>query len=768
MKFFLKHLTRSIAKRPLQPIIIILTLALAMATAMFAFAVKDTMWDEFTLAQLDKYGDAKLMISLGNTSESRFLFADDVLDLLGDDAKAVGCYELPFIMKDTGESAVAMATEFDRFEDIFDLEFLEYGKVTAGSISDVAFVSAAFASKNGLQIGDTLSVEAMGYAQTYRIEGIATRAFLGSYDVMVDISSIVRSFANNSLLFAAIGDDFKPCSKIYINFETGRHDTAEFLQSQPRFEGQMFEDLFDLERREGNFSVLEIVINFAVALIALLSSVVVFCCFYILANERTEENQAFAYAGAKPRMLALMQYTEVLIYWVIGTPLGILLSVPLVRLIPSFVSLQYADIVIEPRSVCYSALMLLGVCLVTTSVFIAVGQRMRRVGTMHTSVPPKWILYLILAIAVLFVLMIVLPASLRLDAYVITMAAIITLIFWVVPPLVRLLSAFLLRLVKGRREQAAIALRYALKNLCSLKLLQNIIRLVALIVTIVFTAVILFLSVEGQIIEFSNVYQADYVVFNATASCYEKTNTCESVERVYYAYLNQSSWGTVFSADDPSVYSDWMEIDRVLEGNEAIVTKGLAHAHDIRLGDTVGVELDGREHDFVIVEIKDVAANYLAINCDGAGIPYNMLLVRGKDGVSSSELLGDLSKTTASELAPIGKPNALLERFISSVVVYMDAGKILLFVLVLFSVIGMLDISYESLRARREEFALYRLAGMRGRGVRLLQTLELLTAVVFGCTIGLFGFTLSALALNVGMNARGIEIMFGIQAYFGW
>ncbi len=101
MKLLLKHIFRSVGKKPLQPIIIILTLALAMATAIFAFTVADTMKDEIVAAQTAKYGNAHFMVTVGNASPSRFLFAEDVTDVLGEDARVAGCYELPLILSGT-------------------------------------------------------------------------------------------------------------------------------------------------------------------------------------------------------------------------------------------------------------------------------------------------------------------------------------------------------------------------------------------------------------------------------------------------------------------------------------------------------------------------------------------------------------------------------------------------------------------------------------------------------------------------------------------
>ena len=767
MKLLLKHIFRSIGKKPLQPIVIILTLALAMATSIFAFTIADTMEDELDASQMEKYGLAKFTISVGNTSDSRFLFADDVIDVINDEVLVVGCYELPLILEGTGNTAIAVATEFDRVGDLFDISFEKYGKVTEGSVGDVAFISSDFAQEHQLDIGDTLAVEVMGYSKTYCIEGVSKHPFLAASDVMVDISGLTRAFASNSLLFAAIGEDFKPCSKVYVNAdppELFKDSTAaiSYLKQDPRFADKTFEELSHAERRQVNFPVLELIIKFAVALAALLSGVVVFCCFYILANERTEENQTLAYSGAGPKLLGAMQYIEVMIYWAFGGSLGILAAIPVTKLMPYFVDFQYTTVSIHPESILKSAFIIFGVCILTTTFFVVISRRIRRAGATHATVPARWLFYLALAIGVLFVLLYLLPADLRLVAFVFAIVVIIALTFYAIPFLINRIFKALEKRIKKVQSPTFIALRYALKNICSVKLLHNIARLCALIVIIILMVCLVFASVRVQIENYENIFNADYAVLNATDNCYQKTKTCPSAESVYRAYVVQTDWGLFLSADDPSVYADWLQVDRQPTGDEAIISVGVAHAHDLKVGDTFCMTLAGVECEFVVSQIVRASSCFVAVNCEDMNIPYNTLLVDGKDGISSAELLGDLSQTTASELAPISKIDSLLARFLDAIQMYMDAGMVLLVVFVTFSLIGMIDVFYESLRARREEFGLYLLAGMRRRDLRLMKIFELTITVLFGLAIGLGAFVLCAFAVNRGMSARGMEVFISI------
>ena len=499
----------------------------------------------------------------------------------------------------------------------------------------------------------------------------------------------------------------------------------------------------------------------------MLSAVVVFCCFYILANERTEENQALVYAGAGPKLLWGMQYAEAALYWLLGVPLGTLLSIPVIRLIPHFVGLQYIEPTVKPSAVLKSAFILLAVCALTTAFFIVVGGRMRKAGAAHTTLPIRWVLYLSLLVAALLGIMYFVPAEPRLVVFVFALGALVALVFATTPIVIRGVASAWEKKYKRSQKSSAIALRYALKNVCSLKLLHNIARLCALIVIIVLVIGIVFISVGAQVQNFNHIFEADYTVLNATERAYQKTQTCQSAQTVYRAYMTQSSWGMVVSADDLSAFAEWMTVDRQLKGNEIIVSRGTAHTHDLKVGDTLAMDLEGVKFEFEVVKIANVCANYLAINCEDVGIPYNMLLVKGKEGVSKATLLNDLSQATASELAPISEVNTLLGRFISAVQTYIDAGKILLVVFIIFSLIGMIDISYESLRARREEFELYRLAGMSRKDLRRMKIAELTVTVLFGLAIGLVAFVIAAFVVNRGLSSRGLEVLRGVWAYFG-
>ena len=107
MKLFFKHLIRSIGKRPLQPIIIILTIALSFLVCASALTIKSSLSDEMSKMNEASYGSSDIVIKLNSNSKSRFMFDTEAERVLNGKANAVGTYELIFLLN--GESTMARA-----------------------------------------------------------------------------------------------------------------------------------------------------------------------------------------------------------------------------------------------------------------------------------------------------------------------------------------------------------------------------------------------------------------------------------------------------------------------------------------------------------------------------------------------------------------------------------------------------------------------------------------------------------------------------------
>ena len=90
MRLFFKHLLRSIRGRPLQPIVLVLTMALSVAIMACAISLEARLGEEIEIGSRMEYGDANLVVTLGSESTSRFMFEDEAREILGEaDRKSV-------------------------------------------------------------------------------------------------------------------------------------------------------------------------------------------------------------------------------------------------------------------------------------------------------------------------------------------------------------------------------------------------------------------------------------------------------------------------------------------------------------------------------------------------------------------------------------------------------------------------------------------------------------------------------------------------------
>ena len=770
MRLLLKHLLRCVRRRPLQPVILVLTLALAITTAAFAFTLEDTLNSEASAKQAAKYGSADITVGLSASSESRFIFAKDAEELLGDNVRVSGAYELPMVAN--GDTILGVAVDMHTVNRIFKTAFTAYGTLTDSSLPDAAFISEALAKERALKIGDTLSVRVMGDEKVYTVAAISPERFIGGYDVMVDISGVVRIFANKSLLFSALGEDFKPCSTLYIDVIDENADGADAIAStinalvlDARFADKYVTNVKNIEIVSGALESLDIIIALSVALAALLCAAVSFCCFYILAKERTEESAALAYSGAGPGKLALMQYSETLLYWLIATPIGILLAIPAASALSLFIGLEYATAALSAGTAAKSALVILAISLLTSVAVLELSKHTRKQGTRAKSGVGATVISAIACVICLAALIIAPPAA-SVVLYVLSTAATVALIFIGMPTVLRAASALASKLIKAERGGARVAVKYAFKNISSLKLMHNIARLSALITVIIVVESMLFISIGGFIGLLPRVTNAEYAVINATDQCYEKVSECGGADRVYRFYMSRNSSLTFLAADDLSAYSDYLGVRETPVGNKAIISKGIADQLDISEGDTFTSSLSGEEVTLEVMYVSDSPIAYVAFDNAAFDIPYNMLLVSGKPETESSALLSEITERSASELATVVSTSTLLQPLESSTRIYLNAGIILLSVFVAFSLIGMVDTVLESLRSRREEFELYRLAGFCRKNIRLMKLTEVGATITIGALVGILLSLGSILAADRIVSSFSYEMLLNLRLIF--
>lgn len=772
MRLFFKHLARSVIKKPLQPIILVVTLTLAIIVSMFSLSISDALEEETKLGQVAKYGNSQITIGLNSKESSRFMFVEDVEDVLKEDGVAVGTFELPLTIGQEKSTVYGVAVDLFEVGKIFTFDFVDYGQVTPSTLGNSAFITSKFANDNNLSVGDKFSVYAFGGEKTYRVSGINKYPFLNGYEVMVDITGVIRLITSSSPFLSAIGDDFKPSSTIYvhINDNVSVENFIEKLRDDQRFSQKTITDVSKAVITKTNSANYKYIIDITALLAVLLAASVTFCCFYIISSERTEENCAFKLSGAKPWMLNLVQYAEICAYWLISAVIGCAVSVPITKLLYSIAGFRYASDAIRPLKMFMGAGLLLLVCVATITAFIC-AQKSKNKSNVKEKREKIPVLVSLLFTLGLSVFVFVAPLNIRFAFYVI-LSVVLCFFFFISTSLVikwfasKLSKRLDVKLDKTNRLKF-VSFRYAVKNIFSVKILHNISRLVAMLTCIVMTSSIMIASSVGNSKSMQSFFNGEYVLFNATESCVQKVLECDSVHSTSKIFLSENDDGLIISIDNTSAISNNIKIEKLPRGNEAILSSGEAKKRSLSVGETFKQSIDGREIEFVVMDIVKSANKFLMLfDCEYFGISYNMILVKGEEGVSNGALLEELTDKTALELATIVSMESLFESRLTTAFICLKIGSIFFCMIFAFALVGMFDNLYESYRSRRDEFGLYTYSGMSRKTIRRMKAWEIALTFGVGLALGCVGFVLMLFTSNASFYTFGYELLLNLKNFF--
>lgn len=769
MKLLLKHWVKSVRLRPLQPIILSVVLLISILSMVLSLSVHDLLQQESELWQAEGYGSADISISLNGTCKSRFMFESDVSALLGDKAKVAGTYELPLSYGEDKQTVFGVAVDLYQIENIFSFEFLEYGKISASTVDISAFISREFADANGISLGDKIVFSVFGEDKSYTVVGIAKNRFLASYDVMVDVEGIVRILANDSALIASLGDRFKPSSTVYIDVEAGCSidECIEILKQNENFADKTISDVSHIVATEMNTEILEIPIIVVTVLMALLSAVIVFSCLFVISSERTEESLIFSIAGAKPRLLDLMQHLEIAGYWAIASILAVIFIKPLTNFLIGYMDFEYATATVYADNLIVGIAAILLVSMISVIVFVF-SRRVKSKSKSERKISNTIALAVLVIFALTLALQIIVPANFKFTLYVPALIF-ISLAIMVGMPIV--MKRYLKRADKkqdAKFEKSLVlknrALRYAIKNVFKVNAIHNSARLIALMVAIMLTFLVVLMSAYGNIYMMDHIFSTDYAVINATERCEAKIEECESVRDSYRVYMDSSTHDGnivtyVLASDSINAFADDMELSFMTEGNGAIISTGQAKLLGLEIGDSFSIRVAGKDLDLRVADIVKSGIAAIIIDAEHFGIPYNMIMVDKAEGISNDELVSELSEKTASELAIISSVEQLTEEKLRPIYVYVDAANLLMIITVIFVLIGLCDNLYDSYRSRRGEMELYYLAGMSKREIRLMKLAEISITLVIGALVGLICAILLIYSTNIGMYTFGYETL---------
>lgn len=768
MKLFFKHLIRSIRKRPLQPLIIILTIALSVMVCASALTIKQSVADELNASNEAVYGSSDIVIKLNSSSKSRFMFDTEAEKILGDNANSVGTYELIFSLND--DTVFAKAVDFKEIDTVFDFYFTEYGEIKEEEISHSAVITERLASEHDISLGEIIKLELFGKMVEYEVSAISKAPFFNSSDIMVDISGVMEALASESI-FISVLDDIKPYSTIYIDVNDNEriNECVNLLGKSEAFSDK---NIVVVSENINNGLVevtLPLVINLCIVLCCFLAMVVVFNSIFILSKQRTEENDTFIAIGTKKITLNLLQYAEVFLYWLIGAPIGILLAYPSLFVAGRYLSFKYAREALSIQNALLSMLLIFGIAILTATVFV-----ITRGNIKHGRKKGIATLILFMALSLSFVLTFLSRGKWSTGLGIFTAFLLLAFVFFSTPYLISKLLDLIFKLDEkrrmGTRRVKHVSLYYALKNLKSIEALKNTTRLISSIVIVALVASMLVGASHGNLNATKKFFDGDYIVLNATHHCYEEIIKSENAKEVSRVYQSTASYENgyltlVTSTSNIDAFGDHIKISELPKGNEAVISETDARSLNLNLGDELKVKLEGKSVTLVVKEIVETGTTAVIIDSESLGISPNMLLVEAEEG-KESELLSEITLLSSNELSTIISAQDLRNDKIESNTSILRCANMLLCIIILYSVIGILNNLYESYRSRKEELALYHYAGISNAKIAKMIISELLVVLLIGVFVGLLGTLVCALSIDKSLAQLNCELISYLKYLF--
>lgn len=726
IRIYLRHLFRTIRRKPLQPILITVILTLAFLLTNVCLSMSLSFRDNREARQKNVSGEADIILSPSAVSPSRFLDPQDVKTLLPD-ATVCGSYTLPYILD--GEPVTGISVSFSDVGEIFSLSFSSAMEFPVSRRADMIFLSADFAEECGLAVGDPLSLSLFGKTVDYTVAGISPKPLPGNSAVMTDVSGTVGLLAEDSLFFSLLNGNTELYSKLYIRTADPEGAVSVLQTAFPtlNLENIAGESMERVE--DGIFRVISFVLVFLTFIGAF---AVTGGCTFCLGKERAEDAYLFSCAGVSRKKLDLYRHLEMLLYWGAALVLGVPLSFPFGRF--CFDEIGFEQLTYSPTLL--PVLVAAGAVLaISQTVPLLFSGRVRSRAARRTKTPLWWLVFpvltVLLPLAALFV-----PNSRRFPWEITALVCLFLSLALYIPTVFRAATGFL-----GRRCRR-ISLRYAAKNAGAVEALSNTARLLLILSTVLSVMLTLVLGSIRYVNTTTEWLNADYAVIGGTERVTEKLEKVPSVGAVYgfanfdvvYDDTLTITWA-VSSLD--ALNPRYTYFDRLPEGEEVCASYATLGKMDIEEGDVMLCTLGNETHELRVFDVVRSNTCFLLVDAETWNVPYNMFLIRGAEEVADEKLYADVTEALSTESVTVTRAENIVSAVIEPQLIYIFFGELLAVFLAVFAMIGIADTLWESYRSRATEFRLFSVGGFSKKRIAAMIAWEcgLLLAFTLLCNI---------------------------------
>lgn len=746
MKYYLKNLLQSLKKNPTQPIVIMLIVIFTSSIFCIAMVFKDVFYEHNLYLAKQSVGEADLILSVNADSGTMFAYKDDVEAVLGEDGKAYGYFSM-FCDYD-GDIYSCMATDVLTVSEINPVILQKKGRISLYNINELVVVSSKFASEHDLGIGDEITLTILGNPLTFSIEGIAKdEGFFANTDMLVNMKGIVRYFLYELKLFA-MPDTVELCTTVLVKASEGVDIDAlrDRLATAPSLSALNVERAINGERIQ-NVSRLESMITFITALLLMLVGIaLIFAAFSIYVSKRLHNIALFKSIGANSATLVGSLLLEGILYALIGSPFGILLAKLLVKRICVVLELGY--IATMTPSMWLPSIAMSVVCIALAIVVPSLRLARESVDSLlrgqisqkkHDALP---IIFISLAGAIATSLCFAfLPKTDYMALAIADMLFILTLIFFATPYFCNLFGFTSSKILDKlpRQNFSSVALRTIRRN-DGFKNMTRIVTVGALILTCIGTMLD---ALNVQVKYVSNVLDFDFaVIAPSNARIEDDLQSIDGVKKTSRCYFKfSSSAGYVGNnvlafEDDPGKYLHLEGKGYVprgkLEGNQLIITEGIARAYDLKEGDLTSFVVNHKEREFQIAQIIDFPLPFLIVDAKYCELDCYLIVVDTEDEAKEAAYK-QIQTTYSQKFYPVVTTRYFLSKGVETK--FIELGFSFVYIISAFVAFGIFNSVIDNVRKRRKEYEILASLGATKGKIAGLIAAELAASVLISAII---------------------------------
>ncbi len=773
MRYFFKHMWRTLRAFPLQPFLILLTTVLSVAVSVCAVRTEQMFRDHSAKVASKEAALGDLVISLRGDSEVRMLFCEDARELIGEEIPLIGEYALTayYRTEHDGHLLSAAAVDLADADSYFLFSFTEYGRFTTQNLDRSVVLSTTAATEHGLHVGDEIRLRVLNEEIDYTVQAIAEpTGLLAERDLLLSITGAVKLLAAQAPEIAALGEDFLPYNRLMLRAEPAlQTELYERLSGSVAFS----ETQIKLTERSTQseyilFWQMNIIRLFAV-LIFVLCAILIGTCLSQLRIRRTGEIALFCSIGASRKQLWVLQLMENAAYTVFGSVGGILLAIPMARGTGKLFAWQKTPVQITLSNalfgICLTALLLLGLSLPPLFAKrreLRIGEETEPEESTATRLP---ISCFAAAGALLLgsILCLTLPSRLRFVPGVGALLATIWLCFTAAPYLFRRFAALAERM-QNRKHTSRPTAFLACRNLKNHPSVSHSTRLFTVLLLVLITLTACRSVLKEQIEVTQNIVQGELIAVSLPTDKEQKLREHPAVAgltrfQIYLSAEIEDTY-TVLAIAAAGDLSDCLHPDLLPKtppsNGDVAVSIGIGELLDLQSGSRISLAISGVSHDFKVGELQRIQSPFVFLPCElvDANAPVCIRLHPEADETEVTELITYLESqgvmmTSTEEI--LGDFPFTLGGFLGLLDWTMVAAATV-------SLTGIANLLVGLYRARQKERHLLALCGATKKRIASVYAAELTALILFSALLAALCSVWVCLLLDRVLGAVGMTL----------